>query len=219
MISADINSSAYEPILKFLLFLLAHAQCVLFPCMTRDFWQCVGHYISKTICKNNLRLSMIASSSQEDFHLPLPDTWCPTSLDPSQTKFKAWASRAHPVNIQAEGNSVQRLVYSWFTLPEAAILWDPSLSGGSLLEFLPLLCCKSHILLPGPRNLSKVQLSFAAISLGLPNALREKSDLHISLVLRVLFFLILTLNSSLFCQHFDAFKKMFLYFIQFLRFL
>lgn len=142
--------------------MLGHAQCVLFPCMTGDFWQCVGHYISKTICKNNLRLSMIASSSKEDSHLPLPDTWCPTSLDPSQTKFTAWGSRAHPDNIQAEGHSVQRLVYSWFTLPEAAVLWDPSLKWRQFIRISTLGMLQVSHFAPWPQRFVKSAAQFCS---------------------------------------------------------
>lgn len=94
--------------------------------MTGDFWQCVGHCILKIICKNNLKFSMIVSSSKKDFNLSLPDTWGDISLDElKQVQSQGFLN--HPHGIKAEGNCLQGEVYSWFTLPEAVTLWDLSL--------------------------------------------------------------------------------------------
>lgn len=162
MISTDTNPSAYEPVLKFLLFLLAHAQCVLFPCMTNDFWQCVGHYISKTICKNNLRLSMIAFFFQRGFSFASARYLMSYQSGSISNQVLGWGSRAHPDNIQAEGNSVQRLVYSWFTLPEAATLWDPSLKWRQFIRISTLGMLQVSRFSPWPQKFVKSAAQFCS---------------------------------------------------------
>ena len=53
---------------------------------------------------------------------------------------------------------------------------------GGLLESPLVVGCQSGLSPPDPRNLLRVQLTFAALSLGLANGIEAKSSLTISLL-------------------------------------